>query len=166
MRRWTARRRDFGLTRVVHPPPHQKRVIDCHADAFQHGLNSIATQESWPTRIDANLKSVHSKLCPDMTQSGRYRENRVRASNTYFTLPQKIQEEIDLFSMAVRRFQTKWASSSTAIMDDQQWCEQVYQKIAITAIVLFGINDIHPFQVSLTDQRAKVFISKYHCISN
>jgi len=53
---------------------------------------------------------------------------------------------MELFSMAVQRYQKKWANSSTTIMDEQQWCEHVYQKISIAAIVLFGVNDIHPFQ--------------------
>mmetsp|Transcript_22461 Transcript_22461/g.47287 ORF Transcript_22461/g.47287 Transcript_22461/m.47287 type:complete len:609 (+) Transcript_22461:88-1914(+) len=128
-----------------------KKVVDCHTKALQHGLDSIATNNqdpsSWLTRIEANLNVLHSKLCPEIMQSGRYRGNRVRASNTQFIPPENIREEMDaLFSVAAVRLQSKWASSSTAIMDEQQWCEHVYRKIAIAAIVLFGINDIHPFQ--------------------
>lgn len=122
-----------------------KKVVDCHADALQYGLDTIATQDEWFN--EANVCTVHSKLCPDIPQSGRYRENKVRAGNTLFTRPENIREEMNEFELAVKRFQTKWASSSTAILNDTQWCEQVYQKIAIVAIVLFGINDIHPFQV-------------------
>ena len=55
---------------------------------------------------------------------------------------------MESLSTAAQRYQTKWASSSAAIMDEQQWCQQVYQKLAIAAIILFGITDIHPFKVS------------------
>ena len=129
-----------------------KKVVDCHADALQHGLDTIATQESWLT--GRNMQSTHSKLCPDIRQSGRYRDNRVRAGNTSFTSSDKISQEIEKFELAVKRFETKWASSSASVMDEKQWRQQVYQKVAIAAIVLFGINDIHPFQVSYCAQFA------------
>ena len=122
-----------------------KKVVDCHADALQFGLDTIAKQDAWFN--EANIFSMHSKLCPDIPQSGRYRENKVRAANTLFTRPENIREEMNKFELAMKRFQTKWASSSTAILNDTQWCEKVYQKISIVAVLLFGINDIHPFQV-------------------
>ena len=122
-----------------------KKVVDSHKDALQYGLDTIATKDAWLN--ESNICTVHSKLCPDIPQSGRYRENKVRAASTLFTRPEKIREEMNKFEIAMKRFQTKWASSSTAILNDTQWCEQVYQKIAIVAIVVFGINDIHPFQV-------------------
>jgi fido (protein-threonine AMPylation protein) len=124
-----------------------QKITDCHRDALEHGLNCVVAQDSW--LAETNLQRIHAKLCPDLVQPGlmgRYRDNKVRASNTLFVRPTSIQDEMNNFIGAVQRFQTKWANSSTAIMDEQRWVNHVYEKISIVAIIMFGIVDIHPFR--------------------
>ena len=93
------------LVFVRSPAASVKKVVDCHADALQFGLDTIAKQDAWFNK--ANIFSVHSKLCPDIPQSGRYRENKVRAGTTLFTRPENIREEMNKFELAMKRFQTK-----------------------------------------------------------
>jgi fido (protein-threonine AMPylation protein) len=121
-----------------------QKIQDCHHDALQYGLNCIAGQDNWFDKT--NLHSIHAKLCPDEAQSGWFRENKVRASNTLFTRPENIEEQFNEFSIAVKRFQTKWASSSSAMMNETQWVNHVYDRISLTAIIMFGIVNIHPFR--------------------
>ena len=128
-----------------------KKVVDCHADALRHGLDSMGTQQQqqethWFDNIETSVCDVHSKLCPDIPQSGKYRENKVRAARTGFTLPENIKDQMEKLALAMKQFETKWGSSSTAIVDEKQWIVQVYQKTALSAILLFGVNDIHPFK--------------------
>jgi len=118
-----------------------ERVIDCHADALRHGLDSV------DAGAEVRVCRVHAKLCPDIERSGQYRLNRVRTSASAFIPPEDIEREFDKgFGPAVKRLQMKWAISLTAIMSEDQWCEKVYQQIGIAALLLFGISDIHPFQ--------------------
>lgn len=121
-----------------------QKIVDCHCKSLEHGLEHVALQDSWLE--ETNLHAIHAKLCPDDAHSGQYRENKVRASNTLFTRPEHLKEEFNKFSVAAQRFQTKFAASSSAAMDEQQWVNYVYEKISFVAIVLFGINDIHPFR--------------------
>lgn len=121
-----------------------KRIADCHSDALVYGLNCAATQDSWLN--ETNLHVLHAKLCPTLSEAGRYRSNKVRAGNTLFVNPTNVEAEMNKFFLAVQRLQTKWANSSTAIMDEQQWVNLVHDKISIVAIILFGSVDIHPFR--------------------
>jgi hypothetical protein len=124
-----------------------KKIVDSHVNALKYGIDSVAMQdESWLTSMEENLCSVHSKLCPDIRQSGRYRESRVRASDSAFVSPNDIRSEMINFSLALEWFQTTCLSSTRAITNDYQWCESVHRKITIAAVIMFGINDIHPFQ--------------------
>lgn len=121
-----------------------KRVIECHSDALQYALDSHFSISE--TIQEEQLCNIHSKLCPGIPESGNFRQNRVRASNTSFVSPTNIRNEMAQFSGAVSRFQTELATYSTDVAGDKQLHKSVYQKIAIAAIILFGINDIHPFQ--------------------
>lgn len=123
-----------------------KNVVDCHATALQYGLDTIATQERWVDKIEDNLTEVHKRLCPTIPQSGRYRTSNVKTANIRYPKHEDVRGEADKFALAVTRYQQKWTSSSTAIMNEQQWREQVYQGIALTTIVMFGLSNIHPFQ--------------------
>ena len=121
-----------------------QKIQDCHRDALQHGLNFVATQDTWFD--NTNFHAIHTKLCPDDAQSGRFRNNKVRASNTLFTRPENIQEQFNRLSIAIKRYQTKWASFPSAMMDEKQWVNHVFCQISLVAIVLFGIVDIHPYR--------------------
>jgi fido (protein-threonine AMPylation protein) len=124
-----------------------KTIVDCHTDALNYAMESVAVQdETWLTSMEQNLCTVHSKLCPNIPQSGRFRTNKVRASNTAFAAPNDIKTEMSNLSSAIKRFQSEWLSSTMGIINDSQWCESVYKKIAIASIIMFGVNDIHPFQ--------------------
>lgn len=132
-----------------------QRVVKCHSEALEHGLDSVAaSDESW----QAGLCGVHARLCPDLPQSGRYRDNMVRASNTSFTRPENVRGEMSKFSLAVKRVTAKWIGSSAAIVDDAKWREDVYRKIGVAALVLFGINDIHPFRDG-NGRTARIFMN-------
>jgi len=133
-----------------------QKITDCHSDALEHGLNCIAAQDSWLD--ETNLHCIHAKLCPSLAEAGRYRENKVRAGNTLFITPTNIQSEMNKFLVAVQRFQTKWANSSTAIMDEQQWVNFVHDKISLVALILFGIVDIHPFRDG-NGRTARIFMN-------
>lgn len=133
-----------------------QRITDCHSDALVHGLNCIAGKDSWLD--ETNLHLIHAKLCPDLAGSGRYRDNKVRASNALFVIPQNIEREMNKFFLAAQRFQTKWANSSTAIMDEHQWVKLVHDKISFVAIILFGIVDIHPFRDG-NGRTARIFMN-------
>eukprot|EP00986_Skeletonema_menzelii_P005987 scaffold2258_cov144-Skeletonema_menzelii.AAC.16 len=133
-----------------------QKITDCHSDALEHGLNCIAAKDSWLDKT--NLQFIHAKLCPDQAEAGRYRDNKVRASNTLFVIPENIETEMNNFFFAAKRFQTMWANPSTAIMDEQQWVKLVHGKISIVAIILFGIVDIHPFRDG-NGRTARVFMN-------
>lgn len=36
--------------------------------------------------------------------------------------------------------------NTIAIMNDDQWYESVFRNITIAVVIMFGINNIHPFQ--------------------
>ena len=122
-----------------------QNIIDCHCDALKDSLNSVSAHG--PLLTVTNLKAIHAKMCPP-NQAGRgaYRDNRVRASNTLFVHPTNIPEEMDHFISAVQRLQDTLANTSIVIMDENQWVSHVYNNISLVAIIMFGINDIHPFR--------------------
>lgn len=69
-----------------------KKIVDSHNDALRYALDTVAEQDSWLTSIGAHTKGVHSRLCPDVEFSGSYRENKVRAGNSLFPLPENISD--------------------------------------------------------------------------
>ena len=94
---------------------------------------------------------------PNYAQT-KHKADVSETTTTLFTRPENIEEQFNKFSIALKRFQTKWASSSSAMMDEQQWVSITYSQISLVTIVMFGIVDIHPFRDG-NGRTARIFMN-------
>ncbi|KAL7533447.1 hypothetical protein ACHAWF_004501 [Thalassiosira exigua] len=126
-----------------------QRLVERHADALQHGLDSIAAREC----DESGILSVHARLCPNANmaaEAGRYREIAVRSASVAFPRAREVPGEMGRFVEAVARLENRIGGGfpTASIADEARWVEQIQGRIGLVAVVLFGIIDIHPFRVS------------------
>jgi len=118
-------------------------VILSHAEALQFALGD-AQKKTQLFLSEASLCRLHSKVCPSIDQSGRFRTRGARASRTKFCAADKISDEMKKLSEVMQKLHSKWISSKPA--NEEEWTAITYHEIALSAIWMFGLCGIHPFQ--------------------
>jgi len=88
------------------------------------------------------LCEIHEILCYPKPHAGKFRTTPVRAGTTFFCAPDQLETELTHFFQSVKGLQTKWSIHNNTNADTSR----VYHAIALAALVLYGICDIHPFR--------------------
>ncbi|KAG7345401.1 Fic/DOC family protein [Nitzschia inconspicua] len=97
-----------------------------------------------------DMCSWHSFLCPDHPQTGQYRKSPCRLGRTEFTHPDDLESEMNAFSKAMEQLHSKWTNlihvGSTDPQNEEILIVSTYYCVALAAIMLYGILDIHCFK--------------------
>ena len=129
------------------------QLVESHklalSKAMQHADATCGTVE---VLSKDNLCQWHQILSPlSGTSGGAYRTSSARAGNTLFCPPHNIDHEMKCFFSAIRNLHSRWAIGSlwnTPTMEDDNNVSQLamtYRAVALSAIYLYGISDVHPF---------------------
>lgn len=141
------------------------QVVASHTNtlivAMQHAENEQLHRTSFEIPKKEFLCSWHSLLCPTNRQSGRFRANQARAGNTLFCPSQNLDREMQSFAAAMETLHQRWSnqilmgmsvpvasvarSRDEAGSEDSMLIRSTYYSLALAAIMLYGISDIHCF---------------------
>ena len=121
------------------------QLVEAHTQALN--ANTACNSDMTILLSKEKLCSIHAMLCPTDHRSGRYRTTQARAGNTLFCPPNDIDREMNHLFHSIQAYQRNWnlLPEPNSNRNGNDSISRVYHAIALAAMVLYGINDIHPF---------------------
>jgi fido (protein-threonine AMPylation protein) len=118
------------------------QLVEAHTQALNAACNSDMTI----LLSKEKLCTIHAMQCPSDDRSGRYRTTQARAGNTLFCPSNEIDREMNHLFHSIQEYLRNWnLLLEPNNHNGNDSVSRVYHAIALTAMVLYGINDIHPF---------------------
>ena len=135
-----------GLVHLVQSHTSAMNAAMMHAE-----METMKGEFKFPAKGDLNL--WHSLLCPSHEQSGKFRTKQAKSGKTLFCPPDNLDCEMDSFAEAMQQLYSKWSSlilvgssSPTAgPQREESLVTSTYYSVALAAVMLYGIMDVHPF---------------------
>jgi Fic family protein len=122
------------------------QVVESHSRALEAAMVEAETADvKFPTK--ATLCQWHGILCHN-GQESFFRETLARAGSTMFCPPKHLDREFNLFHNAMLTLYSKWESKiiqATNIHNEDAQITSTYYSVALAAIILYGLTDIHMY---------------------
>jgi fido (protein-threonine AMPylation protein) len=120
------------------------QLVQAHTQALNNNANT-----GLPILLSKEkLCSIHAMLFPTDDRSGRYRTTQARSGNSLFCPPNDIDREMKYLFDSIQDYQRNWNLVQLRKQeqnDSSTSSSRVYHAMALAAMILYGINCIHPF---------------------
>mmetsp|Transcript_42322 Transcript_42322/g.101937 ORF Transcript_42322/g.101937 Transcript_42322/m.101937 type:complete len:675 (-) Transcript_42322:1417-3441(-) len=138
-------------------------VVSSHKNALTvvllHAENAQMHHPTFEFPKKEFLFSWHALMCPTNRQSGMFRTDEARLGNVVFCPSKDLSNEITSFGEAMEIFYNRWADRILMGMApncpspmshakggaDERLVQSTYYGVALAAVMLYGVTDIHPF---------------------
>jgi len=131
------------------------QIVNGHASALKIAIVKANDRENGhengsPTHDSSGLSKnllcyLHSILCQSHAQKGNFRTTEAQADNTLFCSVNKIDAEMENLLTAQNLLWSTWWVKKSRRNDDLARQRETYDAVSIAAIMMYAINDIHPF---------------------
>jgi hypothetical protein len=133
------------------------QLVQSHASALNAAMIHAGNDDVTGTfKIPSKevICSWHALLCPNHPQSGRFRSSQAKAGNTIFCPSQDLDSEMGSFALAMECLHSRWSNqilvgisgaNSAGPQTEESLITSTYYCVALAAIVLYSILDIHSF---------------------
>mmetsp|Transcript_40632 Transcript_40632/g.46191 ORF Transcript_40632/g.46191 Transcript_40632/m.46191 type:complete len:753 (-) Transcript_40632:299-2557(-) len=88
---------------------------------------------------------LHSILCQSHSQKGKFRTTEAQADNIRFCSVKKVDAEIENLLTAQNALWSTWWVRKSRRSNDLSRKKEIYDAVSMAAILMYAINDIHPF---------------------
>ena len=142
-----------GVASVVSSHKNALTVVLVHAENAQihHPTFEFPKKEF--------LFSWHALMCPTNRQSGMFRTDEARLGDVVFCPCKDLSNEMVSFGEVMEIFYSRWADRISMGMApncpspmshgkggvDERLVQSTYYGVALAAVMLYGLTDIHPF---------------------
>lgn len=139
-------------------------VVSSHKNslsvALLHAENARIHHPTFEFPKTEFIFSWHALMCPTARQSGMFRTVEARAGSVVFCPSQNLSDELTSFGAAVDVFYNRWSDQILMGMTpncspsgihgsgniDDRLVQSTYYGVALAAVMLYGMTDIHPFE--------------------
>ena len=150
-------RQSAGLGTNTNVETDPVQIVESHSTALKAAMLHAENEKmgrNFQIPMVSYLCSWHALLCPNHRESGRFRSRQARAGDTLFCPSQDLESEMESFGLAMQQLYDKWSSQilvgssptfSTGPHREDSLILSTYYSVALAAIMLYGLLDIHLF---------------------